>query len=214
MRSGSTDTSSPAGPSVVLTGGIGSGKSSVGRLLAAWGAFLVDADQLAREVVAPGTDGLDEIVALLGQGVVAGDGSLDRAAMAEMVFADADLLSQVEAIIHPRVLRAGVEAFARAPEGAVRVYEVPLPGRSPFTDEPLVVVVDASDAARRVRLADRGVSDSQISARMRHQPTRADWLGLADRVVDNSGSADDLATGVADLWREITGREPPVSADG
>ena len=197
---------------IVLTGGIGSGKSSVGRLLAGWGAHVVDADQLARDVVEPGTPGLADIVALLGSDVVAPDGTLDRGAMAERVFADAALLAEVEAIIHPLVHRAAVDAFAGAPKNALRVYEVPIPGRSPFTDRPLVVVVDATDEVRRGRLAKRGVSDAQIAARMRQQPTRDQWLAMADRVVDNSGTAAELATAVADLWHEILGQDPPVGA--
>lgn len=208
------DEAGSPGPAVVLTGGIGSGKSTVGHLLATWGAFRVDADQLARDVVAPGSEGLAELVTLLGSGIVDADGSLDRAAMAERVFADAALLAEVEAIIHPRVLSAGVDAFAQAPAGAVRVYEVPLPGRSPFPEEPIVVVVDAPDDLRRARLMSRGLSAPQIIARMRQQPTRQDWLEHADRVVDNSGTLAELEAQVADLWREITGREPPVGADG
>ena len=213
MASQPDEVGSP-GPAVVLTGGIGSGKSTVGQVLATWGAFRVDADQLARDVVAPGSEGLAELVRLLGPGVVADDGSLDRAAMAERVFADANLLAEVEAIVHPRVLSAGIDAFARAPAGAVRVYEVPLPGRSPFPDEPIVVVVDAPDDVRRARLAARGLSAPQITARMRQQPARHDWLELADRVVDNSGTLAELEAQVADLWREITGKEPTVGGDG
>ena len=211
---GETDVgSSISGRPIVLTGGIGSGKSSVGRLLAGWGAFLVDADQLARDVVAPGTRGRAALEALLGPEVVAPDGSLDRGAMAERVFADTALLAQVEAIVHPLVHRAGLAAFDEAPKGSVLVYEVPLPGRGPFASDPLVVVVDAPDEVRWDRLVERGLSDSQISARMRQQPTRAEWLAMADRVVDNSGTTSDLAGHVAQLWREITGQDPPVGAD-
>lgn len=201
------------GRPIVLTGGIGSGKSSVGRLLAGWGAFLVDADQLARKVVAPGTQGRAEVEALLGPDVVAPDGSLDRGAVAERVFADTAQLAAVEAIVHPLVHVAGVAAFERAPAESVLVYEVPLPGRSPFASDPLVVVVDAPDEVRRQRLADRGLSDSQISARMSQQPTRAEWLDMADHVVDNSGTTSDLSEIVAGLWREITGQSPPVGAE-
>ncbi|MEO8107506.1 MAG: dephospho-CoA kinase [Actinomycetes bacterium] len=199
---------------LVLTGGIGSGKSSVGRLLARCGAFLIDADQLAREVVEPGTPGLAAIEALLGPDVLAPDGSLDRRAMAEQVFADSTLLAQVEAIIHPLVHRAAVDAFAAAPSETTMIYEVPIPGPSSFSESPLVVVVDAPDEARRVRLAERGLSADQISARMSHQPTRAQWLALGDRVIDNSGTPGDLAKVVAEFWREVTGQDLPVGADG
>jgi dephospho-CoA kinase len=195
---------------LVLTGGIGSGKSTVGSLLSSWGAYLVDADQLARDVVAPGTEGRAAVESLLGPEVVAPDGSLDRAAIAELVFADAGLLSAVEQIIHPLVHAAGQMLFAEAPEDSVRVYEVPLPGRSPFTETPLVVVVDAPDDIRRQRLLARGMSDDQITARMQSQPSRTEWLALADVVIDNSGSASELGHHVATLWRRVTGADPPV----
>ncbi len=130
---------------VVLTGGIGSGKSSVARLLREWGAHVVDADVLAREVVAPGSPGLAAVVAEFGAAVLAPDGSLDRAALAERVFADRDRLSRLEAIIHPLVHAAAVEQVSDQRGAVLVVYEVPLPGSSPFADEPVVVVVDAPE---------------------------------------------------------------------
>ncbi len=198
---------------VVLTGGIGCGKSLVGSLFTGWGAYLVDADQLARDVVAPGTKGRVAVESLLGPDIVAPDGSLDRAAMAERVFANADLLAQLEEIIHPLVHEAGRQLFADAPVGSVSVYEVPLPGRSPFEEEPLVVVVDAPDDVRRERLLARGLTDDQITARMGSQPSRSEWLGVADEVIDNSGSVAELAVRAAALWRRVTGEDPPVGPD-
>lgn len=199
---------------VVLTGGIGSGKSSVARLLREWGAHVVDADVLAREVVSPGSPGLAAVVAEFGAAVLAPDDSLDRAALAERVFADRDRLSRLEAIIHPLVHAAAVEQVSDQRGAVLVVYEVPLPGSSPFADEPVVVVVDAPEQIRRERLLRRGLSDAQILARTASQPTREKWLTLADWVLDNSGSEETLTAEVARLWRELTGEDPPVGAGG
>jgi len=199
---------------LVLTGGIGSGKSRVASLFHGWGAYVVDADQLARDVVAPGTKGRAAVEDLLGPKVVAADGSLDRAAMAELVFADAALLTELEEIIHPLVHEAGRRRFADAPVGSVCVYEVPLPGRSPFDEAPLVLVVDAPDDVRRQRLLARGLSADQITARMHSQPSRSEWLALADEVIDNSGTEAELLAAAGALWHQITGQNPPVGPDG
>lgn len=199
---------------VVLTGGIGSGKSSVARLLREWGAHVVDADVLAREVVAPGEPGLAAVVAEFGAGVLSSDGSLDRDALAERVFVDRDQLSRLEAIVHPLVHAAAVAQLAAGRRSALLVYEVPLPGRSPFVDEPQLVVVDAPEAVRRERLRRRGLAEDQITARMATQPTRKEWLAGADEVLDNSGTEADLRAQVAALWRELTGEDPPVSPEG
>ncbi|MCZ3390158.1 MAG: dephospho-CoA kinase [Actinomycetia bacterium] len=197
---------------VVLTGGVGSGKSSVGRLLSAWGAHVVDADVLAREVVAPGGAGLAAVVAAFGTAVLSADGSLDRAGLAELVFNAPDQLAQLEAIIHPQVQSEAAERFALDRDAALLVYEVPIPGHSPFADPPVVVVVDAPDDARRERLRQRGLDETQIEARMAAQQSRVEWLALADRVVDNGGDEVALRVQVARLWRWLTGDDPPVSA--
>ena len=199
---------------VVLTGGIGSGKSSVGRILRQWGAHVVDADALAREVVSPGTAGQAQVLAEFGPGVLSADGSLIRAALADRVFVDADQLSRLERIIHPLVHRAAAERLALNTGAPLLVYEVPLPGRSPFLHEPVVVVVDAPDEIRRERLRMRGLVEAQIEARMTSQPSRDEWLAMADRVVDNGGSLEDLRANVARLWRELIGEEPPVGVGG
>ncbi len=203
-----------AARAVVLTGGIGSGKSTVGRLLRDWGAFLVDADVLAREVVAPGTPGLAAVVEVFGPGVLTASGALDRAALADLVFGDPDRLGQLESIVHPLVHRRAVGLLTSGAGARLMVYEVPLPGRHPFDEDPTVVVVDAPDGVRRQRLLDRGMTDAQVDARLASQPSRMEWLALADLVVDNSGTEADLATEVAQLWRDLTGAEPPVGAGG
>lgn len=198
---------------MVLTGGIGSGKSVVGRLLSRWGALVVDADQLAREVVAPGTPGLAAVVAEFGDEVLGDDGALDRAAMAEIVFHDPARLAALEAIVHPLVQRAAEARFADAAAGTVQVYEVPVPDkRTPRAGEWTLVVV-APREVRRQRLLARGLSDEQITARMARQPDEQGWRDLADRVIDNGGDLDFLAAQVRQVWQELTGQDAPSAGD-
>ena len=208
-------------PALILTGGIGSGKSTVAELLAGWGARVVDADQLAREVVAPGSEGLAEVVAAFGPDVLATDGSLDRAALADCVFDDPVRLAALEAIVHPRVERLAEERLADGAAAPLLVYEVPLPGRRPSfpagaadSEDPLVVVVDVPAEERHRRLRVRGLSDQQIAARMASQPSREEWLAGADVVIDNSGDAHHLRRQVAELWARCTGSTAAVGPDG
>ncbi|MFL6288716.1 MAG: dephospho-CoA kinase [Actinomycetes bacterium] len=209
---------------VVLTGGIGSGKSAVAEVLAEWGAHVVDADQLAREVVAPGTDGFAAVVAEFGPTVVASDGSLDRAALADVVFSQPERLAALEAIVHPRVAALASARLAEKPDAPVLVYEVPLPDRIPAfrvsgtatraTEPPLVVVVDASEEERRRRLLARGLEDVQIASRMAAQPSRDEWLSLADILVDNGGEPGATVQQLRRLWRQLTGAPAPVGPEG
>ena len=200
---------------VVLTGGIGSGKSEVGRLLAGFGAYVVDADELARAVVQPGTPGLAAVAASFGPRVIAPDGRLNRPELAAIVFGQPERLAALEAIVHPLVEALARSRLAAGASAPVVVYEVPLLGRVPeFPGEahdsaPLVVVVDTPDAIRVERLRDRGLSDEQISARMAAQPSRETWISAADRLVDNGGDLDHLKVQVEGLWRELTASGPP-----
>jgi dephospho-CoA kinase len=205
---------------MVLTGGIGSGKSAVGSVLASFGAHVVDADKLAREVVQRGSHGFGAVVAEFGPSVVAPDGSLDRSALAAVVFHQPDRLHDLEAIVHPLVESLAAERLAEGADSPLVVYEVPLSERIPpfgggsGAAQPVLVVVDAPDEVRRARLRQRGLSDEQITARMANQPTREAWLARADRVIDNSGDLDALALEVAQLWSELTDASPPVSPAG
>lgn len=195
---------------VGLTGGIGSGKSAVSAGLSSYGATVIDADAIAREVVEPGTPGLSEVVAEFGERVLAEDGGLDRAVLGEIVFADQDRLARLNAIVHPRVgERSGQlmeEALAAGTE--VVVYDVPLlveNGLGSLYD--VVVVVDAPDEVRVERVSrDRGLPREQVRARIRAQADRDTRLAAADLVVDNSGNRDALRVRVAELWRELSAR--------
>ncbi len=192
---------------VGLTGGIGSGKSEVSRLLAARGAVVVDADALAREVVEPGTAGLTSVVAEFGADLLGPDGALDRAALGRLVFADPAALRRLEAIVHPLVGARAAELFAAAPPGAVVVYDVPLlveNGLEPGYD--VVVVVDADTDTRLARLAARGLGAADARARMDNQASRDERLAAADIVVANDGSPADLAAAVDALWAELSRR--------
>lgn len=193
-----------------LTGGIGAGKSAVARLLAARGAVLVDADRLAREVVAPGTPGLARVVAEFGDRVLAADGSLDRAALAALVFDDADARQRLNAVVHPLVAErtaAAVEAARRADPDAVVVHDVPLlveNGLAPAYD--VVVVVDAPDAVRLDRLVRlRGMDPAAVRARMAAQASREERAAVATVVLDNGGSPADLERQVDRIWPLLAG---------
>ena len=192
---------------IALTGGIGSGKSTVARLLADHGAMIVDADAIAREVVAPGQPALDEIAAAFGPDVVAPDGTLDRARLASIVFGDDEALARLNAITHPRIAERSAELLAQAPEDAVVVYDMPLlveQGPSAVQGWDLVIVVDSSDDIRLERLIARGMEPQDARRRMDAQASRAERSAVADIVLDNSGSHEGLEAQVDLLWAQVT----------
>ncbi|MER7769985.1 dephospho-CoA kinase [Kitasatospora sp. NPDC096140] len=191
-----------------LTGGIGAGKSEVSRLFAAHGAVIVDSDVIAREVVAPGTDGLAAVVAEFGPQVLREDGALDRPALGAVVFADPERLKALNAIVHPLVRARSAELEAAAAPDAVVVHDVPLlaeNGLAPLFD--LVVVVDAADEVRVDRLVRlRGMAEEEARARMAAQASRADRLAIADLVIDNGGGLAELSARVDEVWAELAER--------
>lgn len=192
---------------IALTGGIGSGKSTVARLLADRGAVVVDADAIARAIVEPGEPALEEIRAEFGDEVVLADGRLDRAGLAAIVFDDPHALARLNAITHPRIAARSAEILAAAPSDAVVVYDMPLlveqgPGALEGWDA--IVVVDADTDIRLSRLANRGVERQDAERRMAAQATREQRVSVADYVIDNSGDPEALAKAVDDLWRELT----------
>ncbi|UPT23292.1 dephospho-CoA kinase [Thermobifida alba] len=191
-----------------LTGGIGSGKSSVARRLAEYGALVIDADAIAREVVEPGTEALAEIVAEFGEQVLTPEGRLDRPKLGEIVFADEARLARLNAIVHPRVGQRTQELMERAEEGTVVVYDVPLLVENGLADlYDVVVVVDVPVRTQVERVtATRGMPEEQVRARIRAQATREQRRAVADILIDNSGSEQELDVRVAEVWEELQRR--------
>jgi dephospho-CoA kinase len=187
---------------VGLTGGIGAGKSAVAHRLANHGAVVIDADRLARDAVAAGSDGLAEVVTAFGPGVLAQDGSLDRAAMSRLVFADPQARRRLEAIIHPRVRAETARLIDSAVTDAVIVNDVPLlveAGLAGGYDLVIVVLADESIRVRRLA-ADRGMTADEAYARIRSQASDDQRRAVADVVIVNDGSLDDLFAQVDTVW--------------
>jgi dephospho-CoA kinase len=193
---------------VGLTGGIGAGKSEVSRLLVECGAVLIDADRIAREVVAPGTPGLASVVEAFGPDILTAEGSLDRPRLGSIVFADPDKLAVLNGIVHPLVGARSRELETAAAEDAVVVHDVPLlteNGLAPLYD--VVVVVDASPKTQLDRLVRlRGMTEEDARARMAAQATREKRLEIADIVIDNDVPLDDLRRRVREVWADLLRR--------
>jgi dephospho-CoA kinase len=211
---------------VGLTGGIGSGKSEVSRRLADHGAVLIDADVAAREVVVPGSPGLARIAGTFGEGVLRPDGSLNRERLGEIVFGDPGLRAKLNEIVHPLVrewMREAERAAVPAAEpgasktpGPIIVHDVPLlaesRGKGGFD---VVIVVDVPPGLQVERLVSlRGMAQDQARARMAAQASREQRLAVADVVIDNSGSLDDLDRRVAEVWADLERRAKMLRRDG
>ena len=187
---------------VALTGGIGSGKSLAAEYFAACGAQILDFDQLARDVVERGTEGFDEIVARFGDEILR-DGALDRSKLAEIVFADGIARKDLEAITHPKIRAAFDEVVAGLGSDEILVSQIPLLAESsyPYPFD-FVVTVSASEDTRRARLIKRGMKDYQVTQRMKVQATDAQREAIADAVLFNDGSEDDLLRQVENLYED------------
>lgn len=192
---------------VGLTGGIGAGKSAVARILASYGAVVVDSDAVAHAVLAPGTPGLARVLEAFGADLLTADGTLDRAALGQRVFADAEARRRLEAITHPLIgaQSAGLIAEAEAAGTAVLVHDIPLlveAGVAGAYD--VVVVIEAPDAVRLRRLQEtRGMDEATARARMAAQATRAQRAAVADVVIDNADSYAVLEEAVERLWHTL-----------
>lgn len=193
---------------VGLTGGIGSGKSTVARLLASHGAVVIDADVLARDAVEPGTPGFDAVVARFGESLVTPAGEIDRAALAAIVFADDGARADLEAIVHPAVRAAIARAIATHAVGDdVVVVDSPLLIETgAHVDFPVVIVVTASEAARIARLATRGMSEADVRTRLAAQMPLGDKAAHADVVLDNDGDERALEAQVDRVWTDLRER--------
>ncbi|WFB10105.1 dephospho-CoA kinase [Streptomyces sp. LX-29] len=202
--------------SVGLTGGIGAGKSEVSRLLSSYGAVLIDADRLAREVVEPGTPGLAAVVDAFGPEVLTAEGGLDRPKLGAIVFSDPKRLAVLNGIVHPLVRERTAALEASAGPDAIVVNDVPLlteNGLAPLYD--LVVVVDAAPRTQLDRLIRlRGMSEDEARSRMAAQATREQRLAIADLVIDNDGPLEALEPRVRQVWAELVERERRADRPG
>jgi dephospho-CoA kinase len=189
---------------VGLSGGIGSGKSTVSARLADLGAVLIDADRLAREVVAPGTPGLAAVAERFGPGVVAADGTLDRAALGALVFTDPGARADLEAITHPAICRRTAELMSAAAPDAVLVHDVPLLVEKQMGAAYHLVVIVAVEADERLRrlVELRGMDPDQARSRITSQAGEEQRRAAADVWLDNHGTVDDLHAAVDLLWHE------------
>jgi dephospho-CoA kinase len=187
-----------------LTGGIGSGKSTVAGLLAAKGAVVVDADLIARQVVEPGSPVLDRLAVRFGADVVGPDGRLDRARLAERAFVDDDSRRDLDAITHPAIGEEFLRQVAAAPEGAVVVHDVPLlvESKNPAQYRG-VIVVEAPRALRLSRLESRGIPVADAERRMAQQAGDDERRAIATWVLDNSGDLEALRSQVDAIWPDL-----------
>jgi dephospho-CoA kinase len=186
-----------------LTGGIGCGKSLAAQYFAELGAIVIDADQLARAAIERGTDGFDEVLALFGDSILK-DGNIDRRALGELIFKDATAKKQLESIIHPFVRREFEEAVASLKGDQVLVYEIPLLVETGAQERFDVVITVESEMENRVaRLRGRGMHISEIEGRVAAQATREQRIAVADFLIENDGSEDELLRQVENIWDSL-----------
>lgn len=193
---------------VGLTGGIGSGKSTVASLLAERGATVVDADAIAREIVAPGEPALVALVGEFGPRILREDGTLDRGELAALAFSDPEATARLNAIMHPAIRAESARRIAASGADAIVVHDMPLlleTGQQDLVD--LVVVVDVPEETQVERaVGQRGMTEEDVRRRMAAQASRSDRLGAADVVIDNSGSREHTEQQVDRLWTMLESR--------
>lgn len=194
---------SPIGGTIGLTGGIGAGKSLVANYFFSLGAQVIDADQLARQAIERGSAGFDEVVAIFGDKILK-NGDIDRRALGEIVFADPDARKQLESIIHPRVQQSLAEAKRRLGEDEILIYEIPLLVETNSMDRfDRIITVEAPLQQRIERLKARGLYQSEIEKRIASQATPEARRSVADIVIENDGTEDDLLIKVEKIWDEL-----------
>jgi dephospho-CoA kinase len=186
-----------------LTGGIGCGKSLAAQYFAELGALVIDADQLARAAIERGSDGFDEVVALFGDSILK-DGNIDRRALGELIFKDPIAKTKLENIIHPFVRREFEEAVASLNGDQVLVYEIPLLVETNAHEKfDLVITVESEMENRIARLRGRGMHISEIEGRVAAQATREQRIEVADFLIENDGSEDELLRQVENIWDSL-----------
>jgi dephospho-CoA kinase len=193
---------------VGLTGGIGSGKSTVARMLEERGAVILDADVFAREAVRAGTDGFDAVVRRFGGDLVGSDGELDRKRLAAIVFADPDALNDLEAIVHPEVRQLIADGISEHLDGdrVVVLVNPLLIEMGTHRDCDVVVVVSASPDTQVARSVARGMEEDDVRARISAQLPIDERAALADVLLDNEGALEELEAEVDVLWRDLSAR--------
>lgn len=188
---------------IALTGGIGAGKSLVANYFFSLGAEVIDADQLARQAIAQGSEGFNQVVQAFGDKILR-DGDIDRKALGGVIFSDPDKRKKLESIIHPIVQQGLADARAELSEDQVLIYEIPLLVETNAASKfDAVITVEAPLVARIQRLKDRGLEASEIEKRIASQATTEERKAVADYVIENDGNEEDLLRKVETLWAEI-----------
>ena len=186
-----------------LTGGIGCGKSLAAQYFAELGALVVDADQLARAAIERGSDGFDEVVTLFGDGILK-DGNIDRRALGDLIFKDPAAKKQLENIVHPFVRREFEEVVVSLKGDQVLVYEIPLLVETKAHEKfDIVITVESEMENRIARLRGRGMHISEIEGRIAAQATREQRIEVADFLIENDGSEDELLRQVENIWDSL-----------
>ena len=188
---------------IALTGGIGCGKSLAAQYFAELGALVIDADQLARAAIERGSQGFDEVVSFFGDSIL-NNGDIDRRALGELIFKDAEAKRKLESIVHPFVRREFEEAVASLKSDEVLVYEIPLLVETGAQDRFDIVVTVESELENRIsRLRQRGMHISEIEGRIASQATREQRVEAADFLIENDGSEDELLRQVENIWDSL-----------
>ena len=188
---------------VALTGGIGAGKSLVAGYFADLGARVVDADQLSRVAIERGSKGFDAVVAEFGDGILR-NGDIDRRALGEKVFNNANARAKLEAIIHPLVRTQFDDLVSSLRENEIMIYEIPLLVETRAQDRfNVVITVESDSTLRESRLRERGLLQSEIASRMSAQASSAERIAVADYVIENNASTDQLLRQVEHLWEIV-----------
>ena len=188
-----------------LSGGIGSGKSTVAKILSNLGAVVIDADVIAREVLEPNQAGYQKAIEVFGESILDSDLRIDRKRLAELVFQNSDELAKLEAIVHPAVIARVAQIRHSLPESTVVVYDTPLLFEKNLQgqfDKVLIVVTDSEH--RKARLIERGLEITDIEARIANQATDAQRRTVADFVIENNGSLEQLHDQVTKVWQQIS----------
>ena len=188
---------------VALTGGIGSGKSTVGELFTNLGALVVDSDQLARDVLVRGSEGFDQVVAEFGDQIVK-NGDIDRASLGEIVFNDRAKLAKLESITHPLIRKAFKNFVDQAPADSIVINQIPLlvESKSNYTFD-AVITISVPLEIRKQRLATRGLSEAEIDRRIAAQASDSEREAISDFVIQNAGSSDELTSAVEKIWTKL-----------